>query len=120
MSWARGLAILVAKDARIEWRTREILTVTVMLSVLFVVVAVLLLSLSPAYATCGGGGGGGMGGTMPSGMGQPQAYVVPWKILKPDEAPVSAPLIVYWFPATKEEVKGHELMSSRALTLSKR
>ena len=85
---------------------------------LFVVVAILLLSLSPAYATCGGGGGGGMGGTMPSGMGQPQAYVVPWKILKPDEAPVSAPLIVYWFPATKEEVKGNELLSSRSLTLA--
>lgn len=59
-----------------------------------------------------------MGGTMPSGMGQPQAYVVPWKILQPGEAPLSAPLVVYWFPATKEEVKGHDLMSSRALTLA--
>ncbi|HUP60083.1 MAG TPA: tetratricopeptide repeat protein [Thermoanaerobaculia bacterium] len=85
---------------------------------LFVVLAILPLSLSPAYATCGGGGGGGTGGTMPSGVGQPQAYVVPWKIVKPDDAPSSAPLIVYWFPATKEEVKGHELLSSRALMLA--
>jgi heme exporter protein B len=39
MSWVRMLAILVVKDARIEWRTREILTMMVMLTMLFVVVA---------------------------------------------------------------------------------
>lgn len=39
MTWMRALVILIVKDARIEWRTREIATVTVMLSVLFVVVA---------------------------------------------------------------------------------
>ncbi|HJQ35685.1 MAG TPA: tetratricopeptide repeat protein [Thermoanaerobaculia bacterium] len=80
------------------------------LSVLFV--------LPTAYATCGGGGGGGTGGTMPGMAPQREAYVVPWKVLRPDEPAVSAPLILYWFPATKEEVKGSELMSSRALTLA--
>jgi len=79
---------------------------------------IIALALPSAYATCGGGGGGGMGGTMPSGMSSPQAYVVPWKILRPDEPAVSAPLILYWFPATKEEVKGSDLLSSRALTLA--
>ena len=55
---------------------------------------------------------------MPSGTMQPVAYVVPWKVLQPDVPPVAAPLILYWFPATKEEVKGNELLSSRALTLA--
>ena len=85
---------------------------------LLVLLAVFLFALPSAYATCGGGGGGGMGGTMP-GMSAPrEAYVVPWKVLRPDEPAVSAPLILYWFPATKEEVKGSDLMSSRALTLA--
>ncbi|PYQ27209.1 MAG: hypothetical protein DMF56_20760 [Acidobacteria bacterium] len=85
---------------------------------LFALAVVVCLTLPSAYATCGGGGGGGMGGTMPSGMSQPEAYVVPWKILRPDQPAVSAPLILYWFPATKEEVKGSELLSSRALTMA--
>ena len=80
--------------------------------------AVALFVLPSAYATCGGGGGGGMGGTMPSGMSQPQSYVVPWRELRPDQPAVSAPLVLYWFPATREEVKGSDLMSSRALTLA--
>lgn len=85
---------------------------------LVVLLLLVVFALPSAYATCGGGGGGGMGGTMPSGMSQPEAYVVPWKVLRPDEPAVSAPLILYWFPKTKEEVKGSELMSSRALTLA--
>jgi len=85
---------------------------------LVVLLLVVVFALPSAYATCGGGGGGGMGGTMPSGMARAEAYVVPWKILRPDEPAVSAPLILYWFPATKEEVKGSDLMSSRALTLA--
>jgi tetratricopeptide (TPR) repeat protein len=59
-----------------------------------------------------------MGGTMPSGVAQPQAYVVPWKVHQPGEPPLNAPLAIYWFPATKEEIKGHGLISSRALTLA--
>jgi tetratricopeptide (TPR) repeat protein len=85
---------------------------------LLALVTLVVLALSPAYATCGGGGGGGMGGTMPGGMSRPEAYVVPWKVLRPDEPAVSAPLTLYWFPATKEEVKGSDMMSSRALTLA--
>ena len=85
------------------------IAVLLVLSVLFAV---------PSYATCGGGGGGGTGGTMPGMAPQREAYVVPWKVLRPDEPAVSAPLILYWFPATKEEVKGSDLMSSRALTLA--
>jgi len=79
---------------------------------------VAVLSLPSAYATCGGGGGGGTGGMMPSSGMAPRAYVVPWKALNPGDTPVVAPLILYWFPKTNEEVRGHELLSSRALTLA--
>jgi tetratricopeptide (TPR) repeat protein len=81
-----------------------------------VLLAVVSLTLSPAYATCGGGGGGGTGGMMPQGGMQPQSYVVPWKVL--NGAAPTTPLVLYWFPANNDEVKGNELLSSRALTLA--
>ena len=56
---------------------------------------VVLLLPAPDWATCGGGGGGGMGGMRsggssgnPGGMGTEQVYQVPWKLMKPEEAPV--------------------------------
>src|SRR4051794_4010672 len=83
------------------------------------VLAVIVLSLPSAYATCGGGGGGGTGGMMPSGGGmQPEAYVVPWKVLNPDTPAPATPLTLYWFPATKAEVKENPLLGSRALTMA--
>jgi tetratricopeptide (TPR) repeat protein len=47
----------------------------------------------------------------------PQAYVVPWKTLNAAEAPSAAPLVVYWFPATADEMDRGELNSSRMLTV---
>jgi len=85
---------------------------------MLVLLTVVVVSLPSAYATCGGGGGGGTGGMMPSGGMAPRAYVVPWKPLNPGDTPVVAPVILYWFPKTNEEVKGNELLSSRALTLA--
>lgn len=83
------------------------------------VLAVVVLALPSAYATCGGGGGGGTGGMMPSGGGaQPQSYVVPWKVLNPDTPAPATPLTLYWFPASKSEVKGNDMLSSRGLTLA--
>jgi tetratricopeptide (TPR) repeat protein len=83
--------------------------------------------LPSAYATCGGGGGGGMGGVMPRGgyvpspgqTGDPQvrAYMVPWKVLKQTDPPLAMPLVLYWFPASEDEMKTAELASSRLLTL---
>ncbi|HSP17216.1 MAG TPA: tetratricopeptide repeat protein [Thermoanaerobaculia bacterium] len=79
-----------------------------------------------AYATCGGGGGGGMGGVTRGGFGPtttqpadapPRAYVVPWRILKKEDAPLTNPVIVYWFAATPDEMNTSELVSSRMLTL---
>ena len=83
-----------------------------------ILLAVLTTALTPAYATCGGGGGGGTGGMMPQGGMQPQAYVVPWKVFNVGQAPTTTPLVLYWFPATNDEVKGNDMLSSRALTLA--
>lgn len=87
---------------------------------LFVLVTAVAVLVSPsAYATCGGGGGGGMGGAMPGGAApQPKAYVVPWKVINTAEAQATAPLAVYWAPATAGEVRGSDFGSSRALTLA--
>jgi len=77
-----------------------------------------LFSLSPAWATCGGGGGGGTGG---AGGGRsdgpaPEVYRVPWKMWNARTAPNKG-LILYWFPASDNEVKKSSLLASRILTL---
>lgn len=79
---------------------------------------ILLFAVSPAWATCGGGGGGG-GGGMPSaggGASKPEVYFVPWKARKPNDPPAKG-LVVYWFPASKEEVQKSSLRESRPLSL---
>ena len=80
----------------------------------------LLVSLFavPARATCGGGGGGGMGGAMPPTGGMaPQVYFVPWKVLNPGDEPAKGALILYWLPATRDEIRRSELLASRPLTM---
>lgn len=80
---------------------------------------ILLFATSPAWATCGGGGGGG-GGGMPSGGGgggvRPEVYKVPWKFREPKDPPAKG-LVVYWFPASKEELLKSSLRESRPLSL---
>jgi tetratricopeptide (TPR) repeat protein len=76
-------------------------------------------ALSPAWATCGGGGGGGTGGVGGgnSGMGPaPTVYKVPWKLWEPRTAAQKG-LVLYWFPASNDEVKKSPLLTSRILTL---
>lgn len=65
-----------------------------------------------------------MGGTMPrSSMGsresrpQPEAYIVPWKSIGPQDKPLTTPLVVMWFPADKSEADSSELNISRPLIL---
>jgi len=83
--------------------------------------ATLLISLfavSPAWATCGGGGGGG-GGGMSGGGGSgsaPEVYPVPWKVRGTKDPPAMG-LILYWFPASNEELKKSSLRMSRTLSL---
>ncbi len=84
-------------------------------------IAVVLLALffiQSSWATCGGGGGGGGGGMSNGGGGGSEAltYPVPWKIFKAQNAPASG-LVLYWFPASENEVKNSSLRQSRALSL---
>lgn len=73
---------------------------------------------TPVWATCGGGGGGGGGGMSGNNNsgGNPTVYFVPWKIADPAK-PVTSGLILYWFPASKEEVRASPLRESRDLSL---
>jgi tetratricopeptide (TPR) repeat protein len=77
-----------------------------------------LFAVSPAWATCGGGGGGGGGGMSGGGGGGAAAevYPVPWKIRAPKDPPAMG-LILYWFPASTEELKKSSLRMSRTLSL---
>jgi len=79
-----------------------------------------LFSLSPAWATCGGGGGGGGGGMAGGGGGSgasaAETYPVPWKIHDAKTPPAKG-LVVYWFPASKEELTRSSLRMSRTLSL---
>ena len=76
-----------------------------------------LFAVSPAWATCGGGGGGG-GGGMSGGGGvlSPEVYHVPWKVRAPKDPPAMG-LVLYWFPASKNEVEKSSLRASRPLSL---
>ena len=72
--------------------------------------ALLLIAVNSApqlWATCGGGGGGGMGGMSAPGMGMPaeQVYNVPWRVRLPELPPVTAGLVLYWFPSSVQEVQ---------------
>lgn len=78
-----------------------------------------LFSLSPAWATCGGGGGGGTGGVGGGNSGAgpaPTVYKVPWKMWEARTVPNKG-LVLYWFPASNEELNKSSLRASRILTL---
>ena len=79
----------------------------------------MLLPPAPAAATCGGGGGGGLGGVSSGGLA-PEVYRVPWKVLEPAAAPAPGPsgLSVLWFPVSRDEARGSQLLESRYLTVS--
>lgn len=85
----------------------------------FALFLVVLFVVSPAAATCGGGGGGGGGGMSGSGSGgnNTVVYNVAWKHLKETDPAVTEGLVLYWFPASAEEIKKSPLKESRALSL---
>src|SRR5947209_12229221 len=90
---------------------------------LLMILAIVLCVPAAVHATCGGGGGGGMGGMMPASSmdpqrgGRPDAYVVPWKVLKADDAPLNTPITLLWFTASANDARGGDLAVSRLLTL---
>lgn len=78
---------------------------------------ILLFVVSPVWATCGGGGGGGVGGVSGGGGGSsPTVYYVPWKVREAKDPPAQG-LVVYWFPASADELKKSSLRASRPLSL---
>ncbi|HKY27097.1 MAG TPA: tetratricopeptide repeat protein [Pyrinomonadaceae bacterium] len=78
---------------------------------------ILFVAVTSVLGTCGGGGGGGSGG-MSGGSGGPSApvYLVPWKIRKASDAAPQG-LVLYWFPATENELRNSSLRESRILSL---
>jgi len=83
------------------------------------ILLITLFAVSPAWATCGGGGGGGGGGMSGGGGGggsAPETYPVPWKI-RDAKTPPAKGLVLYWFPASKEEMQRSSLRASRTLSL---
>ena len=85
---------------------------------LFAFLLVFAFVSTPVWATCGGGGGGGGGGMAGSNNSgsDPAVYIVPWKLADPAK-PVTTGLILYWFPASKEELRASPLKESRDLSL---
>jgi len=77
-----------------------------------------LFAVQSLLATCGGGGGGGGGGMSNGGGGGSNApvYIVPWKVHKSTDHPPQG-LVLYWFPASNNEIKNSSLKESRALSL---
>ncbi|HMC31878.1 MAG TPA: hypothetical protein VKL99_13665 [Candidatus Angelobacter sp.] len=80
------------------------------------VVMIYVLLAPQSWATCGGGGGGGMGGMGGGASSSSQTYQVPWKLVKPEEAPKEG-LAVYWFPTGDKELQNSSLLQSRTLQL---
>ena len=86
-------------------------------------IAVALLALffvQSSWATCGGGGGGGGGGMSNgggAGAGNAPTYPVPWKIYKTKDAPATGGLVLFWFPASQNEIKNSSLKESRTLSV---
>jgi tetratricopeptide (TPR) repeat protein len=78
---------------------------------------ILFVTFTSVGATCGGGGGGGAGG-MSGGSGGPSApvYTVPWQIRKAQD-PAPKGLVLYWFPASQNELRNSSLRESRTLSL---
>ncbi len=83
------------------------------------ILMIILFSVSPVWATCGGGGGGGVGGMSGgggSGAMNPGVYIVPWNVRAPKDPPAMG-LVLYWFPATLNELQKSSLRESRVLSL---
>ncbi|MEP6636658.1 MAG: tetratricopeptide repeat protein [Acidobacteriota bacterium] len=82
------------------------------------ILLITLFAVSPIWATCGGGGGGGVGGVSSGGGSgaSPTVYYVPWKVYSAND-PKPGGLVLYWFPASQDELKKSSLLASRPLSL---
>ena len=69
----------------------------------------LLLFVPPLFAQRQGGGRSGPG------TGNPDEHLVPWKYLPKNGELIKQPIVLYWLPASQDEVKRSSLLTSRAL-----
>ena len=76
------------------------------------VVSMVLLAL--AASLCAQSRGGQRGRSGP-GSGNPDEHLVPWKFLPKGAELVKGPVVVYWLPASLDEVKRSPLLTSHAL-----
>jgi hypothetical protein len=76
------------------------------------VVSMVLLTLA---ASLGAQSRGGQRGRSGPGSGNPDEHLVPWKFLPKGAELVKGPVVVYWLPASLDDVKGSPLLTSRAL-----
>jgi len=81
-----------------------------------ILLVMMMLPAPASWATCGGGGGGGTGGMRSGGGSDEMVYHVPWRILKADDPPVKAGLVLYWAPTGANELQNSSLRNSRLLT----
>jgi tetratricopeptide (TPR) repeat protein len=81
------------------------------------VLAIMFMVVVDVLATCGGGGGGGTGGMGGGGAMSEVVYQVPWKVMNVTDTPAAGGLVVYWFPASENELKNSSLRNSRTLSL---
>lgn len=54
-------------------------------------------------------------GARPVPEGSAPLTFVPWKVVRPGTAPVSAPLMLFWVPASREELRRSPLLTSEPL-----
>lgn len=47
----------------------------------------------------------------------PHVSLVPWKVLEPGEPNIESPLVLFWIPASREELRRSELLTSQDLLL---
>jgi hypothetical protein len=78
----------------------------------FAVVCLSLLVVSTVCAQSGREGGRGRSGP---GTGNPDEHLVPWKFLSKGGELVKGPIVLYWLPASTEEIKRSPLLTSQGL-----
>jgi hypothetical protein len=93
----------IAQSARIRVSIRRML-----------VVSVSLLALASPLQAQSGRGGGQRARSGP-GTGNVDEHLVPWKFLPTGAETVKGPVVVYWLPASLDEVKRSPLLTSQAL-----
>jgi hypothetical protein len=49
--------------------------------------------------------------------GNSEQVFVPWKVLNPGDAPVKSPLVLYWLPVSRDEIRRSDLLVSRSLAV---